>query len=179
MEAELTEHLGYERGEAPPAGSGNARNGSTPKTLLTDQGPVRIEPPRDRGRAFEPQIVPKRQRRFAGFDEKIIALYARGMTIREIETHLAELYGVEVGRDLISRVTDAVLEDVKAWQTRPLEDVYPILYLDALVVKIRDGRRRPQPRLLPRDRRQPRRRPRRARDVVPGAARAPSSGCRS
>ena len=139
MDAELTEHLGYERGQAPPGGAGNARNGSTPKTLHTDHGSVRIETPRDRNRRFEPQIVPKRRSRFAGFDEKIIALYARGMSVRDIQAHLGELYGVEVGRDLISRVTDAVLEDVRAWQQRPLEDVYPVLFLDCLVVKVREG----------------------------------------
>jgi putative transposase len=139
MDAELTEHLDYERGEAPPGGAGNARNGSTPKTLHTDHGSVRIETPRDRQGSFEPQIVPKRRSRFAGFDEKIIALYARGMSVRDIQAHLGELYGVEVGRDLISRVTDAVLEDVRAWQQRPLEDVYPVLFLDCLVIKIREG----------------------------------------
>ena len=139
MDAELTEHLGYERGGAPPGGVGNSRNGSTPKTLHTDHGSVRIETPRDRQGSFEPQIVPKRRSRFAGFDEKIIALYARGMSVRDIQAHLGELYGVEVGRDLISRVTDAVLEDVRAWQQRPLEDVYPVVFLDCLVIKVREG----------------------------------------
>ena len=139
MAAELSEHLGYERGQAPPGGAGNAHNGTTPKTLRTDQGPVRIETPRDRQGSFEPQIVPKRKTRFAGFDDKIIALYARGMSVRDIQAHLAELYGVEVGRDLISRVTDAVVEDVRAWQQRPLEDVYPVLFLDCLVIKVREG----------------------------------------
>jgi putative transposase len=139
MEAELSEHLGYERGQAPPGGAGNARNGTTPKTLQTDQGPVRIETPRDRRGSFEPQIVPKRKTRFAGFDEKSIALYARGMSVRDIQAHLGELYGVEVGRDLISRLTDAVVEEVRAWQQRPLEDVYPVLFLDCLVIKVREG----------------------------------------
>ena len=137
--AELSEHLGYEHGQAPPGGAGNARNGATPKTLLTDHGPVRIESPRDRGGSFEPRIVRKSQRRLAGLDEKIVALYAGGMTTREIETYMAELYGPGVGRDTVSRVTAAVLEDARAWQTRPLEALYPILYLDALVIKIRDG----------------------------------------
>jgi putative transposase len=136
---ELTEHLGYKHGQPPPGGAGNARNGATAKTLLTDHGPVRIERPRDRKGSFEPQIVRKGQRRLAGLDEKIVALYAGGMTTREIETYIAELYGPGVGRDTVSRVTAAVLEDAKAWQTRPLEALYPILYLDALVVKIRDG----------------------------------------
>jgi putative transposase len=139
MAAELTEHLGYEHGQAPPGGAGNARNGTTPKTIHTGHGSVRIEQPRDRAGSFEPQIVPKRQRRFDGFDDKIIAMYGRGMSVRDIQAHLAELYGVEVGHDLISRVTDAVLDDVREWQARPLEDVYPILFLDALVVKIRDA----------------------------------------
>ncbi len=139
MDAELTDHLGYPRGAAPPGGAGNVRNGTTAKTIHTEHGSVRLEQPRDRRGSFEPQIVPKHQRRFTGFDEKIIAMYARGMTVRDIQAHLAEIYGVKVGHDLISTVTDAVLEDVKAWQSRPLEDVYPVLYLDALVVKIRDG----------------------------------------
>jgi len=139
MAAELSEHLGYEHGQAPPGGVGNARNGTTPKTVHTGHGSVRIEQPRDRTGSFEPQIVPKHQRRFEGFDDKIIAMYGRGMSVRDIQAHLAELYGVEVGHDLISRVTDAVLEDVREWQARPLEDVYPILFLDALIVKVRDG----------------------------------------
>jgi putative transposase len=139
MDAELSEHLGYERGQAPPGGTGNTRNGITAKTVHTQHGSVRIEQPRDRRSSFEPQIVPKHERRFSGFDERIIGMYARGMSVRDIQAHLAELYGVEVGHDLISRVTDAVLDDVREWQARPLEDVYPILFLDALVVKIRDG----------------------------------------
>ena len=139
MDAELTDHLGYERGGAPPGGAGNARNGSTPKTLRTDHGPVRVETPRDRQGSFEPRILPKRMTRFAGFDDKIIALYARGMSVRDIQAYLGELYGVEVGRDLISRVTDAVLEDVRAWQQRPLEDVYPVVFLDCLVIKVREA----------------------------------------
>jgi putative transposase len=139
MVAELSEHLGYEHGQAPPGGAGNARNGTTPKTIHTGHGSVRIEQPRDRQGSFEPQIVRKHQRRFDGFDDKIIAMYGRGMSVRDIQAHLAEIYGVEVGHDLISRVTDAVLDDVREWQARPLEDVYPILFLDALMVKIRDG----------------------------------------
>ena len=123
----------------PPGGTGNTRNGGTPKTLLTDHGPVRIQTPRDRSGTFEPQIVPKGRRRVEGLDDKVVALYGGGMTTRDIETYLADMYGPGVGRDTVSRVTAAVLEDAKAWQTRPLEAVYPILYLDALVVKIRDG----------------------------------------
>jgi putative transposase len=139
MEVELTDHLGYEPHAEPPGGAGNTRNGSTPKTLVTEHGPVRIETPRDRDGSFEPQIVRKRQRRFDGFDDKILALYARGMSTRDISAHLEEIYGVEVGRDLISKVTDAVMEDARVWQTRPLDDVYPVVFLDALVLKIRDG----------------------------------------
>jgi len=139
MAAELTEHLGFQAHVEPPGGTGNTRNGTTPKTLLTDHGAVGIRTPRDRNGSFEPQIVPKGQRRLEGIDDKILALYAGGMTTREIETYLAGIYGPGVGRDTVSRVTAAVLEDAKAWQTRPLEAIYPILYLDALVVKIRDG----------------------------------------
>src|SRR5947207_15197703 len=139
MEVELTDHLGYELHREPPGGAANTRNGSTPKTLTTEHGPVGIDTPRDRRGTFEPKIVRKRQRRFEGCDEKILALYSRGLSTRDIEAYLRELYGVSVGRDLISRVTDAVIEDVRAWQQRPLEDVYPILFLDAFVVKVRDG----------------------------------------
>jgi putative transposase len=139
MSAELTEHLGYERHQEPPGGAGNTRNGSMPKTLATEHGPVRIKTPRDRKGTFEPQLVRKGQRRFEGFNDKILALYARGLSTRDIEAHLAEIYGVKVGRDLISRVTDAVMDDVRAWQQRPLDDVYPVIFLDCLVLKIRDG----------------------------------------
>src|SRR6266516_6626234 len=139
MSAELTEHLGYEPHREPPGGIGNTRNGGTPKTLVTEQGPVRVKTPRDRNGTFEPKIVRKGQRRFEGFDEKILALYSRGLSTRDIEAHLAEIYGVQVGRDLISRVTDAVMDDVREWQQRPLEDVYPVLFLDALVLKLREG----------------------------------------
>ena len=139
MQAELTEHLGYEPHQEPPGGVGNTGNGLTPKTLATDHGPVEISTPRDRNASFEPQIVRKGQRRFHGFDDKILALYSRGLSTRDIEAHLREIYGVDVGRDLISRVTDEVMEDVREWQQRPLDDVYPVLYLDALVLKIREG----------------------------------------
>jgi len=139
MEVELTDHLGYEPHQEPPGGAGNTRNGSTPKTLVTEHGEVPIDTPRDRAGTFEPRIVRKRQRRFEGFDDKILALYSRGLSTRDIEAHLAEIYGVHVGRDLISRVTDAVMDDARAWQSRPLDDVYPVVFLDALVLKIRDG----------------------------------------
>ena len=139
MSAELSEHLGYEPHQEPPGGVGNTRNGSTPKTLATEHGPVDVRTPRDRNGSFEPQIVRKGQRRFQGFDDKILALYSRGLSTRDIEAHLAEIYGVKVGRDLISRVTDAVMEDVREWQQRPLDDVYPVIFLDALVLKVREG----------------------------------------
>ena len=139
MSAELTEHLGYERHQEPPGGTDNTRNGTTPKRLVTEHGPVQVKAPRDRKGSFEPQIVRKGQRRFEGFDDKILALYSRGLSVRDIEAHLQEIYGVKVGRDLISRVTDAVMEDVRAWQQRPLDDVYPVVFLDCLVLKIREG----------------------------------------
>jgi putative transposase len=139
LSAELTEHLGYEPHQEPPGGTGNTRNGSTGKTLATEQGPVEVRTPRDRRGTFEPKIVRKGQRRFEGFDDKILALYSRGLSTRDIEAHLAEIYGVKVGRDLISRVTDAVMDDVREWQQRPLDDVYPVVFLDALVLKIREG----------------------------------------
>ncbi len=139
MEVELTEHVGYEAHCEPPGGAENQRNGTTPKTLITEHGKVEIDAPRDRDGSFEPKIVRKRQRRFVGFDEKILALYSRGMSVRDIEAHLAEIYGVRVGRDLISRVTDAVMDDVRDWAKRPLEDIYPIVFLDCMVLKIREG----------------------------------------
>ena len=139
LEVELTDHLGYEHGQAPPGGVGNTRNGATSKTLVTEHGPVRIDAPRDRKGTFDPRLVRKRQRRFEGFDEKIIALYSRGLSVRDIRAHLRDLYGVEVGHDLVSRVTDAVMDDVREWQQRPLEDVYPVVFLDCLVLKIREG----------------------------------------
>lgn len=136
--AELTEHLGYEEGDPQGNGSGNSRNGTTPKRLITEQGEIPIEVPRDRAGTFEPQLVKKHQRRFDGFDDKILSMYARGMTVRDIQEHLSELYGTEISPSLISAVTDAVADEVVKWQNRPLDPVWPILYLDALVVKIRD-----------------------------------------
>src|SRR5690349_20223992 len=136
--AELTEHLGYEKGDPGGRGSGNSRNGTSSKTILTEDGEVEISVPRDRAGSFEPQLIAKGQTRFDGFDDKIVSLYARGMTVREIQGHLAELYGAEVSPDLISRVTDAVLDEVREWQGRPLDAVYPIVFFDALRVKIRD-----------------------------------------
>ena len=141
MHAELTHHLGYEKHDPVGNGSGNSRNGTSSKTLKGDFGEVEIEVPRDRKGTFEPKIVPRHQRRFSGFDDKILSMYARGMTTREIQGHLQEIYGVEVSPSLISEVTDAVIEEVKAWQSRALEPLYPILFLDALMVKMRhEGR---------------------------------------
>jgi len=139
MQAELTDHLGYEPHDAAGDNSGNSRNGKSRKTLKGDFGELPLEVPRDRNSTFAPQIVPKGQTRFDGFDDKILSLYARGMTTREIQAHLEEIYRVEVSPALISSVTDAVAEEVKAWQNRPLDALYPILYLDALQVKVRDG----------------------------------------
>ncbi|WP_294124323.1 IS256 family transposase, partial [Sphingomonas sp.] len=136
--AELTDHLGYEKGDPAGRGSGNSRNGTSAKTILSEDGELMIEVPRDRAGSFEPQLIAKGQTRFDGFDEKIISLYARGMSVREIQGHLAELYGAEVSPDLISKVTDAVLDEVREWQMRPLDPVYPVVFFDALRVKIRD-----------------------------------------
>ena len=135
---------------------------------MTEHGPVPIKTPRDRDGSFEPKVVRKRQRRFEGFDEKILALYSRGMSTRDIERYLRELYGVNVGRDLVSRVTDAVMDDARAWQQRPLDDVYPVVFLDCMVLKIREGGSVQRRRLLPRAGDPPGRRTRRARDVVSG-----------
>jgi putative transposase len=137
MQAELTHHLGYSKNDPAGRGSGNSRNGASTKTLKGDFGEAAIEVPRDRNGTFEPKIVGKHERRFSGFDDKILSMYARGMTTRAIQGHLQEIYGVEVSPSLISEVTDAVLEEVKGWQTRPLEALYPILFLDALMVKMR------------------------------------------
>jgi putative transposase len=139
MQAELTEHLGYEPHDAAGDNSGNSRNGKSRKTLKGDFGNLPLEVPRDRNSTFDPKIVPKGQTRFDGFDDKILSLYARGMTTREIQAHLEEIYQVEVSPALISSVTDAVIDEVKVWQNRPLDALYPILYLDALQVKVRDG----------------------------------------
>ena len=137
MEVELTDHLGYEKNQA--SDNGNSRNGYSSKKLKTERGEVEVKVPRDRDSSFEPQIVKKNQTRFDGFDDKILSMYGRGMTVRDIQGHLQDMYGTEVSKDLISRVTDAVMDEVKAWQSRPLDAIYPIVILDALVIKIRDG----------------------------------------
>lgn len=139
MQAELTDHLGYEKHSPEGKNSGNSRNGKSRKTLKGSFGTLPIDVPRDRQASFEPKIVPKGQTRFDGFDDMILSLYARGMTTREIKQHIEEIYQVEVSPGLISQVTDAVIDEVRAWQSRPLERVYPILYLDCIMVKVRDG----------------------------------------
>jgi putative transposase len=139
LAAELTDHLGYEKGDPAGRGSPNVRNGSTPKTVATEVGDVALDTPRDRAGTFEPTLVPKGVRRVGGLDEMIISLYAGGMTIRDIQHHLATTIGTELSAETISNVTDAVLDEVAAWQARPLEEIYPIVYLDALVVKVRDN----------------------------------------
>lgn len=136
--AELSHHLGYAPGVPRPEHGTNHRNGTSGKTVLTDDGPVSIEVPRDREGSFEPQLIGKHERRFTGFDDKVIALYARGLTVREIQAFLGEMYAVDVSPDLISAVTDAVVSEVTAWQSRPLEPMYPVVFFDALRVKIRD-----------------------------------------
>jgi transposase-like protein len=138
MGAELGHHLGYPAGAAKPEAAGNQRNGTTGKTVLTGEGPLRVEIPRDRDGSFNPILIPKHERRFTGFDDKIIAMYARGMTMREIQGFLLESYAVEVSPEFISSVTEAVMAEVTAWQSRPLEPMYPVVFFDALRVKIKE-----------------------------------------
>src|SRR5258708_382589 len=139
LQAELTAHLGFEKHDPAGHHSGNARKGKGRKGLKGDFGELELETPRDRQASFEPKIVAKGQSRFTGFDDKIISMHARGMSTREIQGHLQEIYGIEVSPTLISNVTEAIVEEVKAWQSRPLEEVYPIVYLDAMMVKMRDN----------------------------------------
>lgn len=138
MAVEQTEELGYEKGDPAGRGSGNSRNGSYPKTVLTDIGAVEINVPRDRNGTFTPKILPKGESRLKGFNDQIVALYAGGMTTRDIRRHLGRIYGVEVSPEMISRVTDGVVEELTEWQNRPLDQLYPIVYIDALVIKVRD-----------------------------------------
>jgi putative transposase len=141
MESELTHHLGYDKNSPAGKNTGNSRNGKSSKNIKGDFGEIPIAVPRDRNGEFNPQIIKKNQTRFDGFDDKIISMYARGMTTRDIQAHLQDIYGVEVSPDLISNVTDAVINEVKEWQNRPLADIYPVLYLDATIVKVRsEGR---------------------------------------
>ena len=139
LEAEMADHLGHGKNEPVDNSAGNTRNGKSKKTLKGEFGELPIEIPRDRHGTFEPQLIPKHQTRWTGFDDKILSLYARGMTVREIQSHLEEMYGTEVSPTLISSVTDAVIDEVKAWQSRPLDALYPIVYLDCIHVKVRDG----------------------------------------
>ena len=139
MQAELTHHLGYEKHDPKGQNSGNSRNGKSKKTLKGEFGALPIDVPRDRQASFEPKIVPTGQTRFEGFDDKILSLYARGMTTRQVQQHLEEIYQIEVSASLISAVTDSVIDEVRAWQSRPLESIYPVVYFDCLMVKIRDG----------------------------------------
>jgi len=139
LEAEMTEHLGYDKHEPAGRNKANSRNGTRAKKVLTDVGPVDLEVPRDRDGTFEPQLVKKRQRRLSGVDEMVISLTAKGLTTGEVSAHMAEVYGAEVSKDTISRITDRVLGEMADWQNRPLDRVYPVVFIDALVVKIRDG----------------------------------------
>ena len=137
MKVEMTEHLGYDKHDPAGKKSGNSRNGNSKKTIKGEFGNLEIEIPRDRNSTFEPIIIPKGETRFTGFDDKIISMYARGMTTRDIQAHLQEMYGVEVSPTLVSQVTDAIIEEITLWQNRPLEEAYPIIYLDAVRVKVR------------------------------------------
>lgn len=139
LQVEMTDHLGYEVGDPAGHGTGNSRNGMSTKTVSTRNGPVEIEVPRDRNGSFEPAIVPKRARRIGNLDDTILSLYSRGMTTRDIEAHLREVYGVQASRELISNVTDVVVDEIKAWQSRPLDEVYPILYVDGLRIRVKDN----------------------------------------
>jgi putative transposase len=140
LEAEMTDHLGYDKHDPAGRDGGNSRNGTRSKTVITEVGPVELEVPRDRDRSFDPKLVRKRQRRLGGVDEMVISLTAKGLTTGEVQAHLAEVYGTEVSRETVSKITDAVLGEMAEWMTRPLERVYPVVFIDALFVKIRDGR---------------------------------------
>lgn len=139
LQAEMAAHLGHDKHEPVANPAGNTRNGTSRKTLKGEFGELPIDIPRDRQGNFEPQLIPKHQTRWTGFDDKILSLYARGMTVREIQGHLEEMYGTEVSPALISSVTDAVIEEVKTWQSRPLDALYPIVYLDCIHAKVRDN----------------------------------------
>jgi transposase-like protein len=139
LNVELDDHLGYDRNGRRPEGTSNARNGTTAKTVHTDVGPVDLDVPRDRDGTFDPVVVPKHTRRLSGFDEQVLSLYAKGFTCNDIVEHVAEIYGSVVSRDLVTRVTDAIVDEMQAWQQRPLDPVWPVIFVDALYVKIRDG----------------------------------------
>jgi len=139
LDAEMTEHLGYHKHDPAGRGSGNSRNGTRAKTVLTEIGPVEIEVPRDTNSSFDPQIVKKRQRRLTGIDEIVLSLTAKGLTTGEVAAHFADVYGATVSKDTISRITDKVIGEMAEWRNRPLEAVYPVVFIDAIFVKIRDG----------------------------------------
>ncbi len=139
LTAEMTDHLGYEVGDPTGRGTGNSRNGRTTKTVSTVNGPIEVSVPRDRNATFEPTIVPKHSRRVGNIDDMILSLYSRGMTTRDIEAHLLEVYGVNASRELISNVTDVVVDEIKVWQSRPLDEVYPILYIDGIRIRVKDN----------------------------------------
>ena len=139
LEAEMTDHLGYESGDPAGRGTGNSRNGGTSKTVATRNGPVEMRVPRDRNSSFEPRIVPKHARRIGNIEDMILSLYSRGMTTRDIEAHLLEIYGINASRELISNVTDVVVDEIKAWQSRPLDEVYPIVYVDGIRIRVKDS----------------------------------------
>ena len=176
LEVELTDHLGYEPHDPAGRGSGNSRNGTSPKTVTTDVGEVELAVPRDRNGTFEPQTVPKHQRRLDGLTGNVISLYAKGMTTGDIQAHLFEIYGTEISRETISKITDQIVEDMAAWQRRPLERLYPVLLIDAIVIKVRDSGC--EPACLCRDRREHGRRTRTcwACGSAPRVVREPSSG---
>ena len=139
LEAEMSEHLGYEPGDPAGRGTGNSRNGKTSKTVATTNGPLDMRVPRDRNSTFEPRIVPKHARRVGNIEDMILSLYSRGMTTRDIEAHLLEIYGINASRELISNVTEVVVDEIKAWQSRPLDEVYPIVYVDGIRIRVKDA----------------------------------------
>ena len=139
LQAEMVDHLGYGSGDPAGHGSGNSRNGKSTKTVATANGPVEIDVPRDRNGSFEPVIVPKRARRIGNIDDMILSLYSRGMTTRDIEAHLREVYGVNASRELISNITDVMVDEIKVWQSRPLDEVYPIPYVDGIRIRVKDN----------------------------------------
>jgi transposase-like protein len=155
LEAELSEHLGYEPHDPAGHNSGNSRNGTRTKTVLTEIGPVQIEVPRDRAGTFEPVIVPKRKRRLNGVDALVCSLSAKGLTHGEISAHFAEVYGASVSKETVSRITDRVMESMSDWQNRPLDAVYPVIFIDAIVVKIREGQVANRPTAAPGSGRRP------------------------
>ena len=139
LQAEMTDHLGYEVGDPAGRGTGNSRNGSTSKTVATVNGPLEMQVPRDRNSSFEPRIVPKHARRVGNIEDMILSLYSRGMTTRDTEAHLLEVYGIHASRELISNITDVVVDEIKAWQSRPLDEVYPIVYIDGIRIRVKDA----------------------------------------